>query len=148
MATIYASDGDTVVIARQDYEVKISEGKAYLTPVIPSCDACHKTERGVDFESPFGKLCGVCINTAMELYVAQRVINHLMENDEEIVEVIHIMERVDNDAKSKAHQHVDFHSSAIDYAWGLSEDDRMQFDMSLSASIRAVIDSRVLLDRA
>lgn len=111
------------------------------------CASCHRNP-GDDFQTEFGNLCAGCINTAMEIYIAHLAIEHLMNNDEEIVETLHIMERYDHANNHPGVQHVDFHSSAIDYAWGMTEDDMSAFGMSLSASIRSVIESRTLLNRA
>jgi len=83
----------------------------------------------------------------MEIYAARIALDHLMNGDEELVEVYHIMERVDADASQSSIQHVDFHSSTMDMMWEFNDDDWQQFAMSLHASIRAVFDSRVLLSR-
>ena len=150
MATTYAHEGDTLIIDRQEYKVERNatrDGGFELTPVRPTCDACHKPERGVDFEHEFGNLCGVCITAAMEMYAAHLAIEHLLNGDEEIVEVLHIMERVDAAAMHSPTQHVDFHSSTVDMMWGMSEDDRIQFGMSISSAIARVCEQRVMLPR-
>jgi hypothetical protein len=148
MARISAKFGDEIFIEGEGYiyEVIMEEGIVGLKRA-GLCAACHKNP-GDDFPTPFGNLCARCINTAMEIYIAHLAIEHLMNNDDQIVEVLHVMERYDADNAKGNVPHVDFHSSAIDYAWGMTEDDMSAFGMSLSASIRSVIESRTLLQRA
>lgn len=145
MATIYASVGDTVIIGRENYRVDENGGEPILVAEM-KCAACGRNQ-GDDFSTPFGNLCARCVNTATEHYIAQLALNHLMANDEEIVEVIHIMERSDNEAKAKGISHVDFHSSAIDYARGMTDDNWMAFTMSLGATIRRIYESGVYIER-
>lgn len=149
MARISAKIGDEIFVEDEGriYEIK-SVGHIGLGLVRANmCASCHRNP-GDDFPTPFGNLCAGCVNTAMELYAANLAINHLIENDEEFVEVMHIMERYDDANNHPGVQHVDFHSSVIDLMWGFSDDDWMQFSMSLSASIRQVYESRTLLNRA
>jgi hypothetical protein len=149
MTRISAKIGDEIFLEDEGhiYEITRSDLGATITLERAGlCAACHRNP-GDDFQTPFGNLCAGCINTAMETYVAHLAIEHLLNSDEEIVEVLHIMERYDNTNNQPGIQHVDFHSSAIDMAWGMTEDDMMQFGMSLSASIRSVIKSRALLHR-
>lgn len=141
-----ANFGDEIMVEdRGLFEVVMEDGNIGLKRA-GLCQACHKNP-GDDFLTPFGNLCARCINTAMEIYVAHVAIEHLLNNDEQIVEVLHIMERNDLANRQVDVPYVDFHSSAIDYAWGMSEDDMSAFGMSLSASIRSVIESRTLLQR-
>jgi len=151
MARIPVKMGDEIFVEDLGliYEVKSSGESAMPVKLERSglCASCHRNP-GDDFPTPFGSLCARCINTATETYIAHLAIEHLLNNDEEIVETIHILERYDNAELSAHNNHVDFHSSAIDYAWGMSEDDRIQFGMSISSAIARVIESRVLLQRA
>jgi hypothetical protein len=150
MARISVKMGDEIFVEEVGSIYTVTSSGESAMPVklerAGLCDACHRNP-GDDFQTEFGNLCAGCINTAMEAYIAHLAIEHLMNNDEEIVETLHIMERYDNANNQPGIQHVDFHSSAIDMAWGMTEDDMMQFGMSLSASIRSVIESRALLQR-
>lgn len=123
-----------------------TEGIA-LMHIAPTCIACNKPERGVDYESEFGNLCGRCITAAMEGYALQCVLTHLMQNDDEIVEVMHVMERADAHARTQTMPHVDFHSATMDMMWSWSDDDWHEIIMSWHASIRAVVEARTLIDR-
>jgi hypothetical protein len=111
------------------------------------CSACNKNP-GDDFQHIYGNLCGRCITTAMEGYALQCVLNHLMQNDDEIVEVMHVMERIDTASRLSHVQHVDFHSATMDAMWSWSDDDWHEIIMSWHASIRRVVESRVLLSPA
>lgn len=146
MATIYVNDGDTVIINLRNYKVSVgSDGPEFL-PHPDMCIACHQRP-GDDFQHEYGNLCGRCITTAMEGYALQLALDHLMNSDEEIVEVMHVMERIDADARTRTIPHVDFHSACMNMAWTWSDDNWPEVIMSWSASIRQVFEARILLER-
>ena len=149
MARIPVNIGDEIFVGGNLYEVIPTDAVGdfagdHALRRVGLCTACNKNP-GDDFQHEFGNLCGRCITTAMEGYALQCVLNHLMQHDETIVEVMHVMERADAHARTQTMPHVDFHSATLDAMWSWSDDDWQEIIMSWHASIRAVVDARTFI---
>ena len=148
MATIYANDGDTVIISRRNFRVNDNGGgDVELLPVPIMCEACNANEAS-DYEFGGHYVCPTCVNRGFEATVIHAALVHLLHNDDELRRVLDIMEQIDNDARNNGvYQHVDFHSASMDNAWAWDDEERNDVLARWAQSIGNVIASRSLIDR-
>lgn len=145
MGTIYANEGDTIVIQRREYVVEIRSNFAQLKNTAILCEGCQKNDAS-DYEYMGRHLCPTCINRAMKYVVAYTAINHLMQNDEELHRTLCVMDAIDT-SHDRQIQHVDFHSSSWDAAWSWDDVERHENTCDIGVAISDVIESRALVDR-
>jgi len=144
MARILVNIGDELFVRGKLYEVMGDGGDDLVLSRVGLCEACH-LNTGDDFTTPYGNLCAPCIERAMEGYVLQRAMQHVMSNDPRVIEVMHIMERVDGEARKSNQPFVDFHSSSIDTAYAWRADEWTQITRKWIGAIKDVLDARETL---
>ena len=147
MATIYANDGDTVIIARRHYTLDIQSEGPELRRANGMCEACAQNDAS-DYEFGGHEICPTCIRRAMHATVIHSALNHLMQHDDELRETLLIMGDIDAHAQRQGVvQHVDFHSASWDDAWTWDDDERREILANFMGAIEAVIASRTLVAR-